>query len=197
MALRRQQGNLLKVGDNLRWLSRLDWFRGRGEEARKLAMEAIEVLEQLPPGPELAMAYSNMAQLHMLSEDGPAGRANGASARWSWRSGSALTEVARPRLEQYRHGRVSHGQPRRAARKLERSLELALDARACTSMPRGPIPTSPTWRSYARDYARAEAAIGRRPCLHQGAGPRLLDAVFAGAARPRASGAGLLAGSRR
>ena len=41
LGLRRQQGNLLKVGDNLRWLSRLAWIRGRGQDARKLALEAV------------------------------------------------------------------------------------------------------------------------------------------------------------
>jgi DNA-binding CsgD family transcriptional regulator len=61
----------LKVGDDLRWLSRLAWFSGRGEDARKLAAEAIEILEQLAAGPELAMAYSTMAQLRMHSEDCP------------------------------------------------------------------------------------------------------------------------------
>jgi DNA-binding CsgD family transcriptional regulator len=32
-------------------------------------MAAVEVLEPMPPGPELAMAYSNLAQLHMLDLD--------------------------------------------------------------------------------------------------------------------------------
>ena len=39
LELRRRQGDLLKVGDDLRRLSRLNWFRGRGEQARKLAAE--------------------------------------------------------------------------------------------------------------------------------------------------------------
>ena len=69
LELRRRRGNLLKTGDNLRWLSRLAWLCGRGEDARRLARQAIEVLEPLPPGPELATAYSTMAQLHMHSED--------------------------------------------------------------------------------------------------------------------------------
>jgi ATP/maltotriose-dependent transcriptional regulator MalT len=71
LALRRQQGNRLKAGDNLRWLSRLAWFRGRGAEARKFAEEAVGTLEEVAAGPELAMAYSNMSQLHMLAENCP------------------------------------------------------------------------------------------------------------------------------
>ena len=57
----------LKEGDTLRWLSRLSWFTGRGADAKQYANEAIATLEALPPGPELAMAYSNHAQLAMLA----------------------------------------------------------------------------------------------------------------------------------
>ena len=66
-----QQGNLLKAGDDLRWLSRFVWFGGRGEHARRLAMEAVEVLEQLPPGPGARHGLQQLSQLYMLSEDGP------------------------------------------------------------------------------------------------------------------------------
>ena len=65
----RRLGDALRVGDNLRWASRLSWFGGHSAEARRLAAEAIAVLEPLPPGPELAMAWSNRAQLHMLAQE--------------------------------------------------------------------------------------------------------------------------------
>jgi DNA-binding CsgD family transcriptional regulator/tetratricopeptide (TPR) repeat protein len=54
-------------GDNLRWLSRLSWFAGRGADALEYATAAVATLESLPPGPELAMAYSNRSQLAMLA----------------------------------------------------------------------------------------------------------------------------------
>ena len=56
-------------GNNLRWLSRLYWFLGQQAPAERYAVEAIHLLETLPPGPELAMAYSNRAQLHMLANE--------------------------------------------------------------------------------------------------------------------------------
>jgi DNA-binding CsgD family transcriptional regulator len=62
----------LKEGDTLRWLSRLNWFVGRRSEADRYGVEAVAVLESLPPGPELAMAYSNRAQLEMLAHEVPA-----------------------------------------------------------------------------------------------------------------------------
>jgi DNA-binding CsgD family transcriptional regulator len=65
----RAAGDRLKEGDSLRWLSRLSWFAGRRTEADRYAAEAIAALEPLPPGPELAMAYSNRSQLDMLAHE--------------------------------------------------------------------------------------------------------------------------------
>lgn len=62
----------VKAGDQLLGLSRLAWICGRGHDARQLALEAVRVLEQVPPGPALAMAYGTMAQLYMLAGDGSA-----------------------------------------------------------------------------------------------------------------------------
>lgn len=65
-ALWQHLGDRLKEGDAIRWLSRLSWYDGRTAIAETHADEAIAVIEALPPGRELAMAYSNRAQLHML-----------------------------------------------------------------------------------------------------------------------------------
>jgi ATP/maltotriose-dependent transcriptional regulator MalT len=56
-----------REGDCKRWLSRLYWAGGNQREAERSADQAIELLQALPPGPELAMAYSNKSQLHMLA----------------------------------------------------------------------------------------------------------------------------------
>ena len=55
-----------QLGESLRWLSRLSWWAGRREEAEAAAARAIAALETLPPGHQLAMAYSNQSQLDML-----------------------------------------------------------------------------------------------------------------------------------
>jgi DNA-binding CsgD family transcriptional regulator/tetratricopeptide (TPR) repeat protein len=67
LAIWRRLGDRLREGDTLRWISRLQWFSGENLEARAAADEAIAVLSPLEPGPELAMAWSNRAQLHMLA----------------------------------------------------------------------------------------------------------------------------------
>jgi DNA-binding CsgD family transcriptional regulator/tetratricopeptide (TPR) repeat protein len=65
----RQVADHVRQGINLRWMSRLSWWVGRKAEADSYAAEAVAILESLPPGPELAMAYSNRAQLHMLADE--------------------------------------------------------------------------------------------------------------------------------
>jgi DNA-binding CsgD family transcriptional regulator/tetratricopeptide (TPR) repeat protein len=72
LALREAQGDTVRVGENLRWLSRLNWWRGHTAQARVAGERAVEVLESVPPGPQLAMAYSNLSQLHMLAGEGTA-----------------------------------------------------------------------------------------------------------------------------
>ena len=63
LALRDDLGQPELVGENLRWISRIQWWFGNRQEALAAAARAIEVLEAAPPGRELAMAYSNQAQL--------------------------------------------------------------------------------------------------------------------------------------
>ncbi|MGZ4649886.1 MAG: helix-turn-helix transcriptional regulator, partial [Kineosporiaceae bacterium] len=62
------RSDVIGVGDVQRWLSRLNWFLGRGAAAQRhadLAVDALRGTESL----ELAMAYSNQAQLAMLRGD--------------------------------------------------------------------------------------------------------------------------------
>jgi DNA-binding CsgD family transcriptional regulator/tetratricopeptide (TPR) repeat protein len=74
------------VGDDLRWLSRLYWFHGNKAMADRYAVDAIATLQPLPPGRALAMAYSNLSQLHMLSEE------NEAAIEWG-RKALELAEI--------------------------------------------------------------------------------------------------------
>ena len=59
--LYRELGDLRMEGDALRSLSVFLWCPGRIAEAEQAGREAVAVLEGLPPGRELAMAYANVA----------------------------------------------------------------------------------------------------------------------------------------
>ncbi|MET0417973.1 MAG: LuxR C-terminal-related transcriptional regulator, partial [Actinoplanes sp.] len=94
LALREELGETLRIGENLRWVSRLHWWTGRPEEARAVAYRAVAVLEAEPPGRELAAAYSNLSQLFMLGDDQAAAIAWGERATdLAVRLGDVATEV--------------------------------------------------------------------------------------------------------
>jgi DNA-binding CsgD family transcriptional regulator len=65
----RARGDRIRQGDTHRWLSRLAWFQADNATAEEEARQAVELLEQLSPRPELAMAYSHVADLRMLASD--------------------------------------------------------------------------------------------------------------------------------
>ncbi len=65
---RRELGERLEEGDSLRWFSQILWCPGRTAEARRTGREAVGLLEALPPGRELAMAYANLATLCMADD---------------------------------------------------------------------------------------------------------------------------------
>ena len=81
LALRESTGDPERIGDGLRWVSRLCWWNGRTEEARDAGLRAIDVLETLPPSRLLAAAYSNLSQLDMLSDRHGSAIARGEKAR--------------------------------------------------------------------------------------------------------------------
>ncbi|MGZ4183811.1 MAG: helix-turn-helix transcriptional regulator [Solirubrobacteraceae bacterium] len=122
----RDRGDRLREGDAHRWLSRLQWFAGDNPTAEVHGRAAVELLETLPPGRELAMAYSNMAQLRTLAN-------NFRQAR-SW-GGRAIelaerldeTEILVHALNNVGTAELGAGDAE-GATKLERSLTLAVAA---------------------------------------------------------------------
>ena len=69
--LRRLLGDVARLGNDLRLRSRYLWIAGRNAEAETDALSALETLVTLGTSVELAMAYSNLAQLRMLSGRAP------------------------------------------------------------------------------------------------------------------------------
>lgn len=122
----RAAGDALREGDTHRWLSRLSWFSGDNETAEQEAAQAVALLEPLAPGPELAMAYSNIAQLRMLARD------RAGAVDWGLRAIDLAerlgeNEILAHALNNVGSAEVMAGVAEGVA-KLERSLELALAA---------------------------------------------------------------------
>ena len=156
----RRLGDTRQEGDSLRSLSRLLWTAGRVLEAHEAAREAIALLESLPPGRELARAYSELSLFRVLAED-----FDGAIA---W--GTRAIELAEPLgdVETLVHGLTNIGGMEalwgapEGREKLERSLRLAEEAgldepaaRAHAHLARSALRR----RSYAQADACLEAAL--------------------------------------
>jgi DNA-binding CsgD family transcriptional regulator/tetratricopeptide (TPR) repeat protein len=156
----RAAGNLLREGDAHRWLSRLAWFAGDNETAEREADEAIALLEALPEGRELAMAYSNMSQLRMLSADGAAAAEWGMRAlRLAERLGE--TEILAHALNNVGTAELVQGETEGRA-KIKRSLDLSLAggweehvARAYTNLGSTPVQL----RTYTEAELNLDAGI--------------------------------------
>jgi len=80
IACHRELGDTHKEGDSLRRLANILWCPGRTAQAGETAQEALMVLERLPPGNELAMAYATMASLRKDLGDSEGAVAWGARA---------------------------------------------------------------------------------------------------------------------
>jgi len=126
LAEHRRSGDRLREGDAHRWVSRLRWFLGENEAAEREARAALDLLEGLPPGPELAMAYSNMSQLRMLA------RASDAGIAWGERAIALAEQLGEDEILVHALNNVGSSQCQRGDRDgratLERSLALALRA---------------------------------------------------------------------
>jgi DNA-binding CsgD family transcriptional regulator len=124
LAIWRARGNTAKVGHNLRRLSRLHWFLGRNAEAERYAEEAVALLETLPPGRELAMAYANMSHLRMLASDTPG------TVLWGTRAVELAEELDDYEILCYALNNIGAAEfcdgDERGRDKLERSLQIAL-----------------------------------------------------------------------
>jgi len=124
LAIWRASENALRAGDTMRSLSRLHWVRGRGDEAHRYAAEAVAALEPLGPSDELAMAFSNMAQLAVLASH------DEAAIEWGERAIDLASRLGNDEILAHALNNVGAARTRATGdagwRELERSLELSL-----------------------------------------------------------------------
>jgi DNA-binding CsgD family transcriptional regulator len=123
LACRRRLGQRLEEGDSLRWLSQILWCPGRTMESARAARAAVTLLEALPPGRELAMAYANLANTCAA-----AGRREDAVS-WAGRALELARRLGDTEIAVNSLGTIGCCEFEEGGRdKLEQSLELALRA---------------------------------------------------------------------
>jgi DNA-binding CsgD family transcriptional regulator/tetratricopeptide (TPR) repeat protein len=66
LELRRELGQPLDEGRSLCWLSDILWCPGRTTESAQASLDAVGLLETLPPSPELAWAYSRQGSVELM-----------------------------------------------------------------------------------------------------------------------------------
>jgi DNA-binding CsgD family transcriptional regulator/tetratricopeptide (TPR) repeat protein len=161
----REVGDGRLEGDALRSLSRLLRYVGRSDEAMEVGREAVAVLEQLPPGHELGMAYCNLSHLHMHLED-PAGTVDWGERALELARRLDDTEVLVYALTNIGHVDLLAGKGTAA---VEQSLALARQAGLEEHAGRGYVALT-WWSPRGRTYAEADRFLdpGLEYCTERG-----------------------------
>jgi DNA-binding CsgD family transcriptional regulator/tetratricopeptide (TPR) repeat protein/GTPase SAR1 family protein len=126
VALARALDDGLRLGDNLARVLLAAISLGLNNLAEETSREAIEVLEPLPPGRELALAYAYQGYLRMLSRD------NDEGVRWAQRGHALAVDVNDADIQAVSLNAIgtSHlmaGRIELGREYLQRSLEVALE----------------------------------------------------------------------
>ena len=156
--LRRRANDTLALGRDLTRLTRFAWMCGRRAEAERFVEEAIAVLLTVPPGPELAWAYSHQSQLDML-----ASRMESAIT-WGERALELATRLGQTEIIVHALGNIgsakADGEGPGNFGELERSYDLAVAGKYHDHVERASCNLTCTsyWR---RDYRAALGFIDR------------------------------------
>jgi DNA-binding CsgD family transcriptional regulator/tetratricopeptide (TPR) repeat protein len=120
----RQAGDRFKQGETLCLSSLLEMCPGSAIDAEPGGLRAVELLEEFPPGPQLALAYANLAAIRMNVEDEDGTRLWAERALALARPLGDVTTVAHTLGSIGTMEMLAHGPSRRAA--ADESLALAL-----------------------------------------------------------------------
>jgi DNA-binding CsgD family transcriptional regulator len=155
--LRRRANDTLGLGRDLSRLTRFAWMCGRRADAEAFVEEAIAVLQTVPPGPELAWAYSHQSQLDMLASR------MGSAIAWGERALELATRLQQKEIIVHALGNIGSARVDDGSTdlgELERSFDLAVAGRYHDHVERAACNLTCTsyWR---RDYRAALDYISR------------------------------------
>ncbi|HEV8190429.1 MAG TPA: LuxR C-terminal-related transcriptional regulator, partial [Ktedonobacterales bacterium] len=156
LAIRRALDHTEQIGYNLRRLSRLCWFLNDLPQAERCGVAAVELLETLPPGHELALAYANMSHVRMLEGD------IADTELWSGRAIELAERIDDAEALSYALNSLGavllDGNDERGGSHLERSLAIALEHGLEDHVARAYVNLSVN-KLGRRNYAQAENHI--------------------------------------
>jgi DNA-binding CsgD family transcriptional regulator len=116
-------GAKLEEGDRMRWLSETLWCPGRVAESQRAARGAVKLLETLPPGRALGMAYANLASLCADADE------REEAVSWARRALELAEPLGETEMKVYALNTIGACEFATGGReKLERALQLAHDA---------------------------------------------------------------------
>ncbi|TMC50471.1 MAG: helix-turn-helix transcriptional regulator [Chloroflexi bacterium] len=163
----RALGDQRREGEALRSLSRFLRYLGQPDRAAEVGREAVTVLERLPPGRELAMAYCNVSHLCMIVED------VGQTLSWGTRALELAGRIGDVEAEVYaltNIGTIEYlAGKAEGIDKLERSLELARRSGMEEHAGRAFVALT-WWAQRSRSYVRADRYLdpGLEYCTERG-----------------------------
>ena len=121
-----EQGDRCKEGENRCHLATLLWAQARIGEAEHEAEAAVALLEHLPAGPELAMAYGTLARLRgPTSNDDEAIRLGEKAIALAEKTGTTETYI--DALMTVGEARLAHGAVELGQQQVELSMRLSTD----------------------------------------------------------------------
>jgi tetratricopeptide (TPR) repeat protein len=167
LAIHRGAGELLRAGDVLRLRARLKSDTGRTADARVDVREAVEILEQLPPGVELARTYAEVSCLTLQADDFEE------TIAWGQKAIALAEPLGDPDALAHALNTIGTVELNRGdmggKEKLERSLQLALSAGElrCVAMAYGNLCSALYRLGRYRDISRY-AAEGIAYCEEHG-----------------------------
>jgi DNA-binding CsgD family transcriptional regulator/tetratricopeptide (TPR) repeat protein len=152
----RELGDRLREGDSLRSLSRLLRYVGRSDGAMETGLEAVAVLDELPPGHELGMACCNLSHLYMHREEAPG------TNDWGMRALDLAVRLGDAEVESYALTNIGslEALSRAETQKLEGALDLALEENIEEHAGRAFV-SLVWWSPRGRWYAKADEHIAR------------------------------------
>jgi tetratricopeptide (TPR) repeat protein len=125
LALRRELGDALRIGEDLCLMSTALWRLCRGEEVTRAAQDAVRALESVPEGAELAQAYANLGACALSRGEISEGLA------YCERGRAFAQRLGRPEVQSYALNAIGLGlvySGRDGIGTIEDALRLALDA---------------------------------------------------------------------